>query len=78
MERIPVAGPWITEKEVDYVAKAARTAWYVDANVYHKRFEEAFARYVGVRHAVALPSCTSAIAPGFTSPGTPTATSCAP
>lgn len=61
MERIPVAGSWITEKEVEYVAEAARTAWYADANVYHKRFEEAFARYGGVRHAAALPSCTSAI-----------------
>lgn len=61
MERISVAGPWITQREIDYVADAVRTAWYGDANVYHARFEEAFARYIGVRHAVALPSCTSAI-----------------
>jgi perosamine synthetase len=61
MERIPVAGPWITQKEVDYVADAAANAWYANANVYHERFERAFAGYVGRRHAVALPSCTSAI-----------------
>lgn len=61
MERIPVAGPWITDREVELVAEAARTAWYANANAYHQRFEEAFARYVGVRHAIALPSCTSAI-----------------
>jgi perosamine synthetase len=61
MERIPVAGPWITQKEIDYVADAAANAWYADANVYHERFERAFAEYVGRRHAVALPSCTSAI-----------------
>src|SRR2546421_4031984 len=61
MERIPVAGPWITQKEIDYVTDAVTTAWYGNANVYHDRFERAFSDYVGVRHAVALPSCTSAI-----------------
>jgi perosamine synthetase len=61
MERIPVAGPWITQKEIDYVTDAVSTAWYGEANKYHERFEKAFARYLGVRHAVALPSCTSAI-----------------
>lgn len=61
MERIPVSGPWITQKEVDYVADAAKHAWYANANMYHDRFEEAFSRYIGVRFAVALPSCTAAI-----------------
>ena len=61
MERIPVSGPSITEHEVRYVAEAARTAWYANANTYNARFEKAFAEYIGVRHAVALPSCTSAI-----------------
>ena len=28
MEHIPVAGPWITQKEIDYVADAAAHAWY--------------------------------------------------
>ena len=26
--RIPVAGPWITEKEIDYVSDAVATNWY--------------------------------------------------
>lgn len=59
--RIPVAGPWITQKEIDAVAEAAARAWYDEAGVYHDRFERAFAEYLGVRHAVALPSCTSAL-----------------
>ena len=59
--RIPVAGPWITAKEVEYVADAAANAWYGEANRYHARFEAAFAAYVGRRHAMALPSCTSAL-----------------
>jgi perosamine synthetase len=61
VERIPIAGPWITQREIDYVAEAARNAWYSHANDYHERFEKTFAEYVGVRHAIALPSCTSAI-----------------
>jgi perosamine synthetase len=61
MNRIPVSGPWITQKEIGYVADAAANAWYANANTYHQRFERAFADYVQVKHAVALPSCTSAI-----------------
>jgi perosamine synthetase len=61
MKRIPVAGPSITEKEIDYVADAVRTAWYGDANVFHERFERAFAAHCGRRHAVSLPSCTSGL-----------------
>lgn len=61
MKRIPVAGPWITQKEIDYVADAAANAWYENAGSYPTRFESAFAGYVGVRHATSLPSCTSAI-----------------
>ena len=61
MEPIPVAGPWITQKEIDYVTDAVTRAWYGNANIYHQQFEEAFARYIGKRHAITLPSCTSAI-----------------
>jgi perosamine synthetase len=61
MDRIPIAGPWITQKEIDYAADAARNGWYDTAGDYPKRFETAFADYVGTRFAVSLPSCTSAI-----------------
>jgi len=61
MERIRVAGPWITQKEIDYVTDAVTNAWYGNANVYHERFERAFAEYIGVRFSISLPSCTSAI-----------------
>lgn len=59
--KIPVAGPWITRKEIDYVTDAVSNSWYEKANVYQKRFEKAFAEYIGVKYAVSLPSCTSAI-----------------
>ena len=59
--RIPIAGPWITEKEVAYVAEAAANGWYQRADYYVRQFEEAFASYLGVKHAMAVPHCTSAI-----------------
>src|SRR5436309_15071171 len=61
MERIPVAGPSITQREIDYVTDAVTNAWYGNANMYHARFESAFAAYVGRKYAMALPSATSAI-----------------
>jgi len=60
-EPIPVAGPWVTEREVEYVAEAARTAWFSNHYEFNRRFEETFAAYVGVKHAVSLPHCTAAI-----------------
>ena len=61
MERIPVAGPWITQKEIDYVTDAVTNAWYGSANMYHERFELAFKKYIGRKYAICLPSCTSAL-----------------
>lgn len=58
---IPVAGPWITEKEISYVTDAVTNAWYGNANMYHERFETAFAAYIGRRYAISLPSCTSGL-----------------
>ena len=58
---IPIAGPWITEREIEYVTQAVSTAWHANANEFHVRFEAAFSDYVGRAHALALPSCTSAL-----------------
>lgn len=61
MERLTISGPWITQKEIDYVTDAVTNAWYSKANTYNERFEKTFADYVGIRFAISLPSCTSAI-----------------
>lgn len=61
MDFIPVAGPWVTEKEVRYSADAAANGWYANHNLYPDRFEKGFAEYLGVAHATSLPSCTSAL-----------------
>lgn len=52
---IPVAEPWITDLERQYVADAITDLTFIP------RFEQAFAEYVGRQYAVSLPSCTSAI-----------------
>jgi perosamine synthetase len=60
-DRIPVAGPSITEREVELVTEAARTAWYQSHYSYNARFESLLADYVGVAHAVSVPHCTAAL-----------------
>jgi perosamine synthetase len=61
MERIPIAGPSITEREIRYVTDAVARCWHDHANEYIDRFECAAKEYFGVPYALALPSCTSAI-----------------
>ncbi len=58
---IPVAGPSITDLEVQYVTDAVRTSWYGSAGQYITRFEASFRAHTDRRFAFALPSCTSAI-----------------
>jgi perosamine synthetase len=60
-EHIPIAGPWVSDLEEKYVAQAARDAWYRGAGTFVRRFEQSFATYIGVRHAIAVPHCTSAL-----------------
>ena len=60
-ERIPVAGPWITEREPELAAEAARTAWYGNHYAFNARFERMLADYIGVSHAVSLPHATAAL-----------------
>ena len=61
VERIPIAGPSITQREIDYATDAAAHGWYDRAGEYPCRFEVAFAEYIGVKHAASLPSCTSGL-----------------
>ena len=61
MDTIPVAGPWITQLEINYATDAAKTAWNKDHYVYNARFEKAVADYVGAEFGVSLPHCTAAI-----------------
>jgi perosamine synthetase len=59
--RIPIAGPWITEKEIRYVTEAVANGWYENSAKYQGEFETAFAAFTGRRYGLALPSCTSGL-----------------
>lgn len=58
---IPIAGPSITQSEIEAVCEAVKNGWYENAGEANKRFERAFADYVDRKYAISLPSCTSAI-----------------
>ena len=58
---IPLAGPWVTDREVAAVAHAARHSWFEHGYDENGRFEREFAAATGRAHAIALPSCTSAL-----------------
>lgn len=60
-ERIPVAAPSITEREVELAAEAARSAWGANHYAFNARFERMVADYIGVAHAVSLPHATSGL-----------------
>jgi perosamine synthetase len=58
---IPVAGPWITEKEIESVTEAARTSWYGGAGQAVREFERSMAALTQRKFAIALPHCTSGL-----------------
>ena len=61
MRRVPVAGPSITNLEIEYVNDAVKNCWYQNAGKYINKFEDSFAKYCNRRFAISLPSCTSGI-----------------
>ena len=58
---ILTAGPSITEKEISYVNDAVTNGWNDQWNKYIIKFEESFAKYIGVKHAMTTSSCTGAM-----------------
>src|SRR5205823_3600220 len=58
---ILTAGPSISAREASYALDAARHGWNDQWNKYLRRFEQSFAEYIGVKHAIATSSCTGAL-----------------
>lgn len=69
MRRIAVAGPSITEADVQAVADAARTNWYANWNEYISKFEAETARQCDMRYAIAVPHASSALHLSFATAG---------
>jgi perosamine synthetase len=59
--RIPVAFPSITAREGELAREAALTAWGPDHYRFNRAFEERFAAWLGIAHAVSLPHATAAL-----------------
>ena len=67
--RIPYTKPSITELEVVYATDAARNGWGDRCYEYIGRFEDAFRKHLGVKHAIATSSCTGALHMGMAALG---------
>lgn len=67
--RIYYTKPSITELEVSYATDAARNGWGERCYDYIVRFEDAFRKHLGVRHAIATSSCTGALHMGLAALG---------
>ncbi|MEO8360115.1 MAG: DegT/DnrJ/EryC1/StrS family aminotransferase [Vicinamibacteria bacterium] len=59
MRRLPITKVWVDETEVDAVRQVLESGWLVQGPRVQD-FEQAVASFVGVRHAIAVNSCTSA------------------
>ena len=57
---LPYCLPLISEREIEEVVDTIRSGWLTTGPKVH-RFEQDFASYVGVRHAIAVSSCTAAL-----------------
>lgn len=61
IRNIPVASPALIGNEKKYVNDCLDSNWISSNGSYINRFEEAFAQYIGVRHAVACCNGTTAL-----------------
>jgi len=68
-ELILTAGPSITKKEINYVTDAVKNGWNKNWNSYLTRFEESFAEFINIQHAMTTSSCTGALHLGLLSLG---------
>lgn len=58
---ILTAGPTISARETSYALDAARNGWNSQWSKYIKKFEQSFADYLGMKHALTTSSCTGAL-----------------
>jgi perosamine synthetase len=61
METISMAGPWITDHEVNTVIDAMRNGWYENPYHYVETFQREFAAYHDRRFGIMTPNCTTAL-----------------
>ena len=57
---IPFARPWIGDDEIEAVSEVLTSKW-ISTGPKTAEFERQFAEYIGVKHALAVSSCTAAL-----------------
>ena len=57
---IPFARPWIGDDEINAVSEVLASKW-ISTGPKTAEFERRFAEYIGVKHALAVSSCTAAL-----------------
>ena len=57
---IPFSRPWIDGTEIEAVSQVLASKW-ISTGTKVREFERAFAEYLGVKHAIAVSSCTAAL-----------------
>ena len=60
-KKIAFAGPDISEREVKYVAEAARSGFYDNYDAFVRKLEKRCCEYVGVSYGIATHCCTLAL-----------------
>lgn len=60
-KKISFAGPWITQKEIDYVNEAVRHGWYKTFDMHVRKLEKTSSEYLGMKHCMATHCCTLAL-----------------
>jgi perosamine synthetase len=60
MRKIPLCIPFTGQEEKDAISEVIDSGWYAHGPKNHE-FEQGFAEYLGVKHALSMNSCTSAI-----------------
>ena len=61
MKPIHMAGPWITNHEINIVEDAMRNGWYENSYDYVEKFQREFATFHDRKYGIMTPNCTSAI-----------------
>jgi perosamine synthetase len=61
MNKIFMAGPWVSADDIKIVEDALRNGWYEKAYFYVEKFEKEFAAFHDRKFALMTPNCTSAI-----------------
>jgi perosamine synthetase len=59
--KIPIAEPDLSGNEEKYIIKCIRSGWISSKGKFVEQFEENFASYIGVKHAITVSSGTAAL-----------------